>query len=158
MAQTTKHTTRLLGVREAKAAFKALDPEVRKVYAAVVRDGVALVAERARSAVRRDTGSLADAITTSAGRTTGWGFVRIAKKSRRVFAGRGGSALTSKGAFVREPRRYGHLVEFGTSRLPARPFMRRALEEGRPAIEAASVRAGETVERVMAARAVEVSA
>ncbi len=143
----TKVVARLVGKKEAVAAFKALPEVVRKIFAdLVITPTVLAVAAGARQRAREDTGTMKEAITASKGGKTGWGFVRI-KKLVKVFAGRNGSASTRMGARKVSARAHAHLNEFGTSKMAAQPFMFPALEaEQGPALSRARA-AGPAIER-----------
>jgi HK97 gp10 family phage protein len=147
--------TRIRGVAEAKRAFKALPDEVKRIWAVEVTTPTAeAVAARARMAAAafRDTGTVHDAITVSKGAKTGWAFVRI-KKLVRVLPGRGGSARTRAGARKRSARQYARLLEFGTSKMGARPFMRPSLEAELMPAQNRSRAAGQKLEGVFTAMA-----
>lgn len=67
-----------------------------------------------------------------------------------VVAGRGGSALRSKGATIIRPSRYAHLIEFGTVHAPAEPFMLPSVAHQRSAHLQRWQMAGRRLEREMA--------
>lgn len=117
-------------VNAMKRAFKAVAPEVRAQANEATNETVDAVAVRARQSVPIDTGTLRDHIGASFSKRSGFGRVGI-RSGRVAIAGRGGSALTKQGARLIEPKKYAHMVEFGTSKMSARPFMLPAAEAER---------------------------
>lgn len=103
---------------------KALADLPKKVENRIVKNavyrGATVIRDRARALVPIDTGALKSSIIAKA---------KVLRKGV-VYA----SAGVSKKTFARgrrqgrEPRRYAHLVEFGTEHSAAKPFMRPAFD------------------------------
>lgn len=87
----------------------------KKVIRAAVRKGANIVRDKARQNVPKDTGNLQKSIITSGAKVSGKIAFRVSLKQRKT--------KNSK-----EPY-YGRFIEFGTSKMPAKPFMRPALDE-----------------------------
>ena len=114
-------TTTVHGLKELEAALKDLGSEVAGKNGGLVRTalmGAALpVLRTAQSMVPRDTGALHDAITRS--------------RQKNVDPELHANEAIDVGLFSRGKGKrvfHGEFVEFGTSRMPARPFLRPALE------------------------------
>lgn len=137
------------GLIQARKAFKALAPEVQAQLAEATEKTVWAVKQRAQASVPVDTGTLKDHIASTFSARSGFGRVGIAA-GRVAIAGRGGSASTSAGARLLEAKRYGPLVEFGTSKMPGRPFMLPAAEGERQAYAQRLKDAGRRAERNLA--------
>ena len=132
----------VLGMREAKARFQALPPFMQEkridVNSATAAAVVLGAKQRLLSSPSIQTRTLYDHVVwkinkntgvATAGVTSGSTVVNVRPGVRKnvrvkgiVIAGRGGSALTSKGAKLIRPSRYAHLVEFGTVHFTAEPF------------------------------------
>ena len=86
-----------------------------KIIRAAVRKGANVVRDKARQNVPKDTGNLQKSIITSGAKVSGKIAFRVSLKQRKT--------KNSKDPY------YGRFVEFGTSKMPAKPFMRPALDE-----------------------------
>jgi HK97 gp10 family phage protein len=105
-------------------------PGVAQEHAqATVASAVRAVEARARSLVRRDTGALQGAI------------------HGRVEGLRGGVGIAGGMINGRRPATYWRHVEFGTVRVPARPFLRPAAEAEVPVVEQRARDLGQQLER-----------
>lgn len=103
---------RILGVDPIKRAFKKLPPKLaRKAIRQAMRPAMRIVAKRVKELVPVDTG-----LTRSSVR------VRAAKMGRK---GLGVNVQIGAGDYLGETF-YAAFVEYGTSRMPGRHFMRRA--------------------------------
>ena len=131
------------GKREAVAKFAALPPFMQEKRINVNSATAAAIAIGARqrliSSPSIQTRHLYDHVQWSINKRTGVAKVGVTagssmvnvrpgvRKNVRVkgilIAGRGGSALRSKGARLDVPARRAHLIEFGWSHAPAEPFM-----------------------------------
>ncbi len=142
-------TGRVSGLVAARKAFQALPETMRQHLAEATEDTALAMAADARQRVPVDTGTLRDHIGHSFSKRSG--FARVGVKAGGVaIAGAGGSALTSAGARYLRPQRYAHLVEFGTVRATAKPFMLPAAE-GQRALYARRLKdAGKKAERQLA--------
>lgn len=150
------------GLRSAKAKFQALPEIVRNAMNDANEETVRAIQIRARRQLDASpsvqTRSLWNAVQVTVNRSNGTARVGIASGSTTIMqstnfaagriqskavkvkgviiAGAGGSALTSKGAKLIRPSRYAHLVEWGSSKMAAEPFMTPAQEaERRPYVE-----------------------
>lgn len=139
-----KSQINLTGFRELEAALLKLPAELAKtVEADALRYGMIPVRKAAQNYARgiRDTGQLYKSI--------GLTVRRVRRKLQYVnrytarVGPRGGFRITTgtytrgknKGKPIyRDPRYYAHLIEYGTSRQPARPFIRPAIEASEGAI------------------------
>jgi HK97 gp10 family phage protein len=156
------------GLREAKAAFQALEPTFREHMADATETTVREIARGAQARLRSSpsiqTRNLHNAVGWSMNRKNGRGRAGITNTTttlnvggRRIrvkgiiTAGRGGSALKSAGARVDRPGRRAHFVEFGTRTMKAEPFMvpAAAAEKG-PYLDRAK-QAGKLAEKDLAA-------
>lgn len=115
---------KIQGLREAKAAFQALEPTFRENLAdateTTVREIARAAQNRLQSSPSIETRNLYNAVGWTMNRNNGRGRAGILNVVR---AGKGGSASTSAGASVDAPRRRAHFVEFGTKHMKAEPFM-----------------------------------
>lgn len=158
---------KIQGLRAAKAAFQALPPLMQDALNEAVFLTTSEIVRLAKQfllghrSVR--TRSLYNAIGFTSNRRAGEGkagimnvttTMKVGNKRVRVrgiaIAGRGGSALTSEGAKLVKPRRYAHLVEFGTYRSAAKPFMQPAVDIERPLYLERCRRAGQRAEQTVA--------
>jgi HK97 gp10 family phage protein len=144
MASRNQSQINLTGFRGLEAALLKLPAELAKtVEADVLRGGMTPVRKAAQTYAKRirDTGQLYKSI--------GLTVRRVRKKGQNVnrytarVGPRGGFGITlgtktkgkNKGKSIRrDPRFYAHLIEYGTSRQPARPFIRPALASSESAI------------------------
>lgn len=163
--------SKIQGLREAKAAFQAL-PEIERearleatsVTAQMIVNGAQARILASPSVV---TKALYDHITWSVTKTNGRGRVGVAagsftvtqqaNLSRGVIGGRkirvrGALRTTAAGRqVIRRPARYAHLVEFGSKKAAAEPFMIPAAEgQVQPHLQRL-IAAGKKIERDVAA-------
>lgn len=146
---------RIDGLREAIAAFQALPDETREALLSATETTVSEIARGAQVRLRSSpsimTRTLVNAVGWTVNRRSGLGRVGIRATSTvmrnaqmgaigrntvrvkgTVIPGRNGSALTSQGARIIRPTKYGHLVEFGHRKGAGRgaaapePFMKPA--------------------------------
>jgi HK97 gp10 family phage protein len=151
------------GLKEAKAAFQALPEIVRERMLEATETTVREIARHAQAKISSSpsiqTRSLYNHIAWRVTKTNGRGRVGIStgsttftiggKKVRVkgiVVAGRGGSAAKSAGAKVIRPSRYAHLVEFGSRKMGAEPFMIPAAEAEKQPYLQRCVHAGKAIE------------
>lgn len=156
----------IAGAKAAKAAFQALPGVVRDGMLDATETTVREIARHAQANILSSpsvqTRSLYNHIAWSVTKTNGRGRVGVSSGETRmvvngkkvnvkgiVVSGRGGSALKSAGAKLIRPSRYAHLIEFGTSRFDAEPFMIPAAEAQRQPYEERCARAGAGIERNM---------
>ena len=155
------------GLREAKAAFRAL-PEIVRARILDVRARTAFsLVRRAQANLRRSpsirTRALHDhvdyQVTKSSGRVKAGvrtGTTTLSVNGRRlrvkgiIAAGRGGSARTLAGATRIQPTAYDHMIEFGTRHSKPEPFMIPAAEAEAPEYLARCRAAGPRIEQDMA--------
>lgn len=146
-------SVQLLGVKEAQAAFKTVAPEVRRqIIDHATWPTAQAISQDAKARVHRRFGFLHRQIGASINRRTGTAVAGITKGSFPV-PGVGGSALTSKGALLARPTKYGHLVEFGHGGphpAPAFPFMLPAAEFQKQPYLSRCRAAGKVAERNLA--------
>ena len=162
---------KIQGLREAKAAFQALPQITRDATNVATRTTVSEIARLAKGRILASpslrTRALYNAIGFSMNEKNGRGRAgvqnvsttiaqqagRVGKSTVRVrgiiVAGKGGSALKSKGAKVINPRRYAHLVEFGSRQMPAEPFMIPATASQKAPYLDRCIRAGKKIETDM---------
>jgi len=156
------------GLREAKAAFQALPAVVREGMLAAVETTAQEIARQARSRIQSSpsiqTKTLLNSIGYKLTKTSGRAKVGVGNGTStvssggknvrvkgRLIAGRGGSALKSMGAKLIRPSRYAHLVEFGSRKMAAEPFMLpSARAQAQPFLDRC-IRAGKAIETNMAA-------
>lgn len=161
------------GLREAKAAFQALPEAMRTrtndATEITVREIVRHAQGRILSSPSVQTRSLLNAITWTLNKNNGRGKAGVANVSSTIsfghmggimrkirvrgilVPGKDGSALTSQGAKLVKPSRYAHLIEKGTRRFRAEPFMWPAAQsQERPYLDRI-MRAGKDVEKDLAA-------
>ena len=159
---------KIQGLREAKAAFQALPEVTRDRLNAATEITVREIARLAKANLLASpsiqTRSLLNAVAWKMNYQNGRGSVGIAnvtttltvggKKVRVkgvIVAGKGGSALTSAGAKRISPRRYAHLVEFGSRLAGKEPFMLPAADaEQQPHLDR-YLRAGKQIEQDLSA-------
>ena len=108
---------RIEGLRELNATLKKLEDRTQKrILNRAVNAGAVVIRNEARQNAPQDTGKLKRNIITAK---------RRAQKGQAVYAvsvRRKGKAEDSRNAF------YGYFVEFGTSKMTARPFLTPAFE------------------------------
>jgi hypothetical protein len=132
------------GLKEVTAAFRRL-PEIAQLRLGEATEQTAFaVLQRSRAAVRVRSGSLKSALNYSFNAKTGEAKVGVERDAL------GGAAA----AGVAMPSKYAHLVEFGHGGphpAPAHPFMIPAVEAEREPYLDRCHRAGQAIERDMAA-------
>lgn len=120
------------GAAEMERLLKELGPRTAsKAGAAALRAGAKPIVKEAKRLVPKDTRQLEKSITTKTERQSS------GVDYRSVLIG------------FRQPRsRIAHLIEFGTSKMPARPFMRPALDgKAKDALDEMGRVLGERIER-----------
>jgi HK97 gp10 family phage protein len=138
--RTTMAAGDVLGLREAKAAFKRLPAVVRERIGDATRITVAEIARGAASRVPVRYGFLKRHIASTFSAQTGVGKVGITPGVER---------LPDSGRVV-NPATYAHFPELGTRRMPAEPFMLPAAEAEKAAYLERCKAAGRGIERDMA--------
>lgn len=159
--------TKIQGLREAKAAFQALPERMRVRLNAATETTLSEIVRHAKARILASpsvqTRALLNSIGFSFNPNNGRGQAGVANVTTSITvggrrlrirgvltAGAGGSALRSAGARLVKPTRYAHMIEFGTRRQPAEPFMVPAAQtQERPYLDRA-LRAGQDVERDLA--------
>jgi HK97 gp10 family phage protein len=109
------------GAKELERKLLSFEPKLaKKIVRTALRDGAKLILEAAKANVPVATGALRDSLK-----------VRAMRKRRFTY---GIMVATAAGWFKGE-QFYGAFVEFGTSRLAARPFVRPAFDSEKDAAE-----------------------
>lgn len=104
------------GLKEIIDKLNTLPPKLEnKVVRSAVRKGTNKLRDSARDKVAVDTGNLKKSIVTMGYRESGKIAFKVAVIRRK--------AKSAKSPY------YAHFVEFGTSKMPAQPYMRPALDE-----------------------------
>lgn len=138
---------KISGLRELGQRMQALSADIAgKIARQATAAGAGVVRKQARQNAPRDTGNLQAAIVMKRVRDTSLTeeyLVAVRKgKTKDVKAAKAGQGRLGKDAF------YARFVEFGTVKLPARPFLRPALENNiGPATEAMAKRLKARIER-----------
>ena len=101
------------------------DASVRRIMRPAIRSGLSVVNRAAKRLVPKRHGRLKKAIGVKVGKSSANGV------SGRVYV-RAGYEGTENGRQV-DPRKYAHLVEFGTRNKKATPFMRKAMGDSQAA-------------------------
>ena len=120
-----KLALKFTGVREMEQRFERIDKSVRRSQQQIAQEAAELVAEEARRLVPVLTGELRDSIIISE-RQLGGAFKMNMRTltAVRLYVG------PRKGAGY--PNGYqGHMIEFGTVKMAAQPFMRPAFDNTR---------------------------
>lgn len=121
-------TQNLSGFKELAAALRELPQRVAKnSLRAAVGAGAAVIRTEARIRAPRDTGEMAKDILIKRERDTPGGDTFTARYSVFVLSGKK-SRLKGKKRDVQRDSYYWKFVEFGTSKMPAQPFLRPAFE------------------------------
>lgn len=128
-----KVTAQLVGFEQTRRALAAVPDRVRLLSADAVAASTFSLAQTARAMAPRDTGALRQAIVS---KSTG-------------LNGRVG--LSPDVINGRHPQVYWRFVEFGTVRVPARPFFRPAAEREREAFIKRMRNIGPALERDLSA-------
>lgn len=155
----SKYSVVVDGIPEMRAAFKLLPDVAKEAFRDAVFVTASEIVRQARGYLVPGHGFRTGALKESLGfRVTPHGEARIGIRRgfQRAIAGRGGRALTSRGARLHIPTKIGHLVEFGHGGphpAPPHRFLRPAYESQREAFLDRCRRAGRTIEQQMAARA-----
>ena len=167
-ASAEQIATKIRGLREAKAAFQALPERMRTHLNTATETTLSEIVRHAKGRIQAnpsiETRTLLNSIAYTLNKNNGRGKAGVANltttitlNGRRfrlkgiIRAGRNGSALTSQGAKKINPRRYAHLVEFGSRNMRAEPFMIPAAQsQERPYLDRCRL-AGKDVEKDLAA-------
>lgn len=116
--------TQVKGLKELNKILEQLPIKLQKrAVRKALRAGSRPIIQKARSLAPVDTGALKKSIIYAQRRDPTRGAIGFLKSS---VAGKGKQNTGSEKKRV--PSKYAHLVEFGTSRAPAQPFMRPALD------------------------------
>lgn len=158
---------KIQGLREAKAAFQKLPEITRDAMNVATFTTVSEIARLAKGRVLASpsvqTRALYNAIGFSVTPTNGRGRAGIQNVTTSVSRVNGrnvkvkGIVTSSRrhvvmgGALVRNPRRYAHLVEFGSRKMKAEPFMLPAAESQKQPYLDRCMKAGKVIEQQMAA-------
>ena len=160
--------TKIRGFREAKAAFQALPTVMRERLLVATETTLSEIVRHAKGRIQSNpsirTRALLNAIHYTINKNNGRGRAGVSNGTTSITIGgrkfrirgqlrlgRNGSALTSEGAALIRPSRYAHLVEFGTRRQRAEPFMVPAAKSQEQPYLDRCRRAGQDVERDLAA-------
>lgn len=161
------------GMREAKAAFQALPEIVRKksndametTLSEIVRIAKAKILSSPSIHTRTLYNSIAYSLNKNSNRgkagvsnmTSTITFAHMGGIARKIkvkgilVPGKNGSALKSQGAKLIKPSRYAHLIEFGTKKFEAEPFMIPAAKSQEQPLLQRMRAAGRDVEKDVAA-------
>lgn len=148
-------TEKIQGLREAKAAFKALPDLVRDQMLHATETTVREIARGAQARILASpsvqTRALHDSIAWAVTKTNGRGRVGVSTGSHGVKVDgrrqrRRGVLQTDGG--VKIPSAYAHFIEFGTRHAPAEPFMIPAAESQKQPYLERCKRAGRDIERL----------
>jgi len=114
-----KQTTTIRGLEELKRSLHILPRNIQKnILNSAVRAGASKIAKNAKTKVPIDKGILKKAIKIKKRKPNNINFIKFQI----------GISMKNYGPKVKDPF-YSHMVEFGTSKMTAQPFMRPALEE-----------------------------
>lgn len=140
MAQSVE----IRGLRELSDALKALPKKMeRRVLNAALMSGAREIAKEAQIRAPVDKGTVRRNIRARPGRPDAGHNATVIVSVRRL-TGRAIAKLKAKGKTADDPF-YWRFLEFGTSKAPARPFMR-------PAFEAKKVSAAHTIKDALKRR------
>ena len=140
----TNGSVNILGLGELQADFERLSRATgNKVVRDAVMAGARVARDKARAAAPVRTGKLKKNITvtrlkqadTPGGATAGLRVKRPAGKTVRAIKGRGKKKRALKADY--QSPYYWRFIEFGTSKMPAAPFMRPSWDSSLPQIEKA---------------------
>jgi HK97 gp10 family phage protein len=138
---------RVQGLRAAKAAFQALPEAVRDrtndATETTVREIVRLAGARILASPSIRTRALLGSLAWKLNRKTGRGTAGVKSGTVNVVGG----TITARPV---NPARYAHLVEFGTVKMPAEPFMLPAAESQKQPYLSRCVAAGRNIEKDLA--------
>lgn len=131
------------GLRELSDALKALPRKLeRRILNAALMTGAREMEKEAKLLAPRATGTLQRNIRARPGRPDGHNATVIV--GVRKLTGRQVARLKAKGKAADDPF-YWRFLEFGTARMPARPFLR-------PAFEAKKLSAADTIKKALRVR------
>lgn len=119
-------TSKVIGAAEIEALLKQLPDKVaRKVVGQSLRRGGTSLVKRAKANLESNQSVDSGLLKSKIG-------VRQSKGKAAVGILKGSQTVTRKGRKPERatPTRYAHLIEFGTKNIPAKPFLRPALDEG----------------------------
>jgi HK97 gp10 family phage protein len=142
-------SSNLTGFKELAAALRQLPQRVAKNgLRAAVGAGAAVIRKEARVRAPKDTGEMTKDIQIKRERDTSGGDTFTARYSVFVLTGKK-SRLKGKRRDVQRDSYYWRFVEFGTSKMPARPFMRPAYETKKEdAVKAIGAKLDERIQAV----------
>jgi HK97 gp10 family phage protein len=160
--------TTIRGLREVKAAFQALPERMRTHLNEATETTLSEIVRHAKARIQAspsiDTRTLLNSIAYTLNKNNGRGRAGVSNGTTTINlggvkvrlkgtlrVGRGGSALTSQGAKLMRPSRYAHLVEFGSRKMRAEPFMIPAAQSQENPYLDRCRRAGTEVEKDLAA-------
>lgn len=133
------------GLAELRAKLTGLAPKLQNnLVRGALRAGAAVIAEEARNRAPMHTGQLKASIRVSTRVINGRPVALVKAGDRyRVFAGKGRAtknpyrSIGASGCVNYHAAFYAHFIEFGTSKMAAKPFLRPAFEAKKePAVEA----------------------
>lgn len=149
--------TKIRGLREAKAAFQALEPTFREHLAdateTTVREVSRAAQNRLASSPSIQTRNLYNAVGYTMNRKNGKGragiqnvttTIKVAGRRIRV------KGIVREGKTADRPARRAHFVEFGTRKMRAEPFMLPAAESQKQPYLSRVMAAGKKAERELA--------
>ena len=121
--------TKITGAREIRDALRKLPKELqRAAEKAVLRAGAQPIAKAAKARAPKDSGLLKKSIglrvATVKGETSARVGPRTGMKQQVTRKRPNGKTYTE----TADPNKYSHLVELGSSRAPAKPFIRPAVD------------------------------
>lgn len=121
--------TKITGAREIRDALRKLPKELqRAAEKAVLRAGAQPIAKAAKARAPKDSGLLKKSIGLRVATVKGETSARVGPRTgmkRQVTRKRpNGKTYTE----MADPNNYSHLVELGSSRAPAKPFIRPAVD------------------------------
>ncbi len=124
---TNGMSIKMHGMRELNRAFKRLPDELKKSgEKAVLRAGAKPINVAAKAKAPVGTGLLKKSIGTNVKKVDGEVTARVGPRSGwKQEVTRNGQRVVS------DPNKYSHLLEFGTSSIAARPFIRPAIDSTR---------------------------
>jgi HK97 gp10 family phage protein len=141
-------TVKVQGLRELGFAMRELSSDIAgKVARQATAAGASVARKNIKARAPVDTGNLRAAVVMKRERQTNLTeeyVVAVRKGKRRdVAAAKKGEGKLGKDAY------YAHMVEFGTVKTPAQPFIRPGFEESaQPAVEAIAKRLKQRIDKV----------
>lgn len=116
----------LIGVKELRKSIERLPSEIQgKALRGALSAGGRVIAKNARKRASKESGALKKSIGL---------VVRMKSKSPYAVIGARNGFVTEYKGQKRNPAKYAHLVEFGTSTAAAHPFLRPAADESGPEV------------------------